>query len=104
MGPDSVDAGQMVPSVPPLSLSSVDAPMGGDNSQFKGRTLPSAKAPSAMAFVTDSPRRLGQLSGRIQGLENDWMKESQSRCPAFFALRQTLSQTLKSRVPVMPVF
>merc|ERR1712070_876064 len=51
--------------------------------QFKGKTLPSCKAPSSMAFVTDSPRRLGQLSGRIQGLENDWMKESQSRSNAF---------------------
>merc|ERR1711988_2042794 len=74
----------MVPAVPPLSLSSVADPSGSvSNDQFKGKTLPSAKAPSAMAFVTDSPRRLGQLSARIQGLENDWMKESQSRSNAF---------------------
>ena len=79
MGPESYETGQMVASVPPLSLSSMEYPEGGSDSQFKGRTLPSAKAPSPMAFVTDSPRRLGQLSGRIQGLENDWMKESQSR-------------------------
>merc|ERR1712093_772074 len=74
----------MVPAVPPLSLSSVAEPTAdGSDSQFKGKTLPSAKAPSSMAFVTDSPRRLGQLSARIHGLENDWMKESQSRSNAF---------------------
>merc|ERR1712216_1009860 len=74
----------MVPAVPPLSLSTVapDAPEAAMG-QFKGKTLPSCKAPSPMAFVTDSPRRLGQLSARIQGLENDWMKESQSRSNAF---------------------
>lgn len=83
MGPGSADEGQMVPSVPPLSLSAVDYADGAAESQFKGKVLPSAKAPSAMAFVTDSPRRLGQLSSRIQGLENDWMKESQSRSNAF---------------------
>merc|ERR1712188_120654 len=82
--PDSGSYGAMVPAVPPLSLSSVADPDGqGPDSQFKGKTLPSAKAPSPMAFVTDSPRRLGQLSARIQGLENDWMKESQSRSNAF---------------------
>merc|ERR1712216_898841 len=74
----------MVPAVPPLSLSTVapDAPEAAVG-QYKGKSLPSAKAPSPMAFVTDSPRRLGQLSSRIQGLENDWMKESQSRSNAF---------------------
>merc|ERR1711939_156950 len=72
------------PAVPPLSLSTVaaDAPEAASG-QLKGKALPSAKAPSQMAFVTDSPRRLGQLSARIQGLENDWMKESQSRSNAF---------------------
>merc|ERR1711865_588516 len=80
--PDTGGYGQMVPSVPPLSLSSVSDPNGSIDT-FKGKTLPSAKAPSPMAFVTDSPRRLGQLSSRIQGLENDWMKESQSRSNAF---------------------
>lgn len=84
MGTEPGPAGAMVPAVPPLSLSSVADPSGSVSSdQFKGKTLPSAKAPSAMAFVTDSPRRLGQLSSRIQGLENDWMKESQSRSNAF---------------------
>jgi hypothetical protein len=84
MGTEPGPAGAMVPAVPPLSLSSVADPSGTmSNDQFKGKTLPSAKAPSAMAFVTDSPRRLGQLSSRIQGLENDWMKESQSRSNAF---------------------
>jgi hypothetical protein len=86
MGTEPGAAGQMVAvptAVPPLSLSSVAEAEGGSNDQFKGKTLPSAKAPSPMAFVTDSPRRLGQLSARIQGLENDWMKESQSRTNAF---------------------
>merc|ERR1711934_109671 len=69
--------------VPPLSLSSVSAEEQGTITAFKGKALPSAKAPSQMAFVTDSPRRLGQLSARIHGLENDWMKESQSRSNAF---------------------
>merc|ERR1711981_582214 len=75
----------MVPaaSVPPLSLATAPESSEAAQGQFKGRALPSAKAPSAMAFVTDSPRRLGQLSSRIQGLENDWMKESQSRSNAF---------------------
>jgi len=86
MGSDPTpDNRAMVPSVPPLSLSTF--PVGSDGSeavgQYKGKTLPSAKAPSSMAFVTDSPRRLGQLSARVQGLENDWMKESQSRSNAF---------------------
>merc|ERR1711907_611784 len=54
-----------------------------DAADAKCKALPSAKAPSQMAFVTDSPRRLGQLSARIHGLENDWMKESQSRSNAF---------------------
>jgi|ERR1740130_1439369 len=81
--PQTGGYGQMVPSVPPLSLSSVSDPSGMPVDHFKGKTLPSAKAPSPMAFVTDSPRRLGQLSARIQGLENDWMKESQSRSNAF---------------------
>merc|ERR1711907_735910 len=83
MGTEPSAAGAMVPAVPPLSLSSVSEVEGASVSQFMGKTLPSAKAPSAMAFVTDSPRRLGQLSSRIQGLENDWMKESQSRSNAF---------------------
>jgi len=83
MGTEPSGAGAMVPAVPPLSLSSVSDPAGASASQFMGKTLPSAKAPSSMAFVTDSPRRLGQLSSRIQGLENDWMKESQSRSNAF---------------------
>merc|ERR1711939_515928 len=84
MGTEPSATGAMVPAVPPLSLSSVAEPTAdGSDSQFKGKTLPSAKAPSPMAFVTDSPRRLGQLSARIQGLENDWMKESQSRSNAF---------------------
>jgi hypothetical protein len=69
--------------VPPLSLSSVSAEEQGTITAYKGKSLPSAKAPSQMAFVTDSPRRLGQLSARIHGLENDWMKESQSRSNAF---------------------
>merc|ERR1719247_3249348 len=69
--------------VPPLSLSSVSAEEQGTITAYKGKALPSAKAPSQMAFVTDSPRRLGQLSARIHGLENDWMKESQSRSNAF---------------------
>jgi hypothetical protein len=86
MGSDPTpDNRAMVPAVPPLSLSTF--PVAGDGSealgQYKGKTLPSAKAPSAMAFVTDSPRRLGHLSARVQGLENDWMKESQSRSNAF---------------------
>jgi hypothetical protein len=86
MGSDpSPDLRAMVPSVPPLSLSTFpsEGDMEAAQGQFKGKTLPSCKAPSAMAFVTDSPRRLGQLSARIQGLENDWMKESQSRSNAF---------------------
>merc|ERR1712166_498263 len=69
--------------VPPLSLSSVSADEQGTITAFKGKSLPSVKAPSQMAFVTDSPRRLGQLSARIHGLENDWMKESQSRSNSF---------------------
>merc|ERR1719272_765899 len=69
--------------VPPLSLSSVSADEQGTVTSFKGKALPSAKAPSQMAFCTDSPRRLGQLSARIHGLENDWMKESQSRSNSF---------------------
>merc|ERR1711981_44124 len=75
----------MVPaaSVPPLSLATAPESSEAAQGQFKGKSLPSAKAPSPMAFVTDSPRRLGQLSSRIQGLENDWMKESQSRSNAF---------------------
>jgi len=86
MGSDpSPDLRAMVPSVPPLSLSTFpgEGEMEQAMGQFKGKTLPSCKAPSPMAFVTDSPRRLGQLSARIQGLENDWMKESQSRSNAF---------------------
>merc|ERR1711988_1749659 len=83
-GADGGGAMVPAPAVPPLSLSTVaaDAPEAASG-QFKGKALPSAKAPSPMAFVTDSPRRLGQLSSRIQGLENDWMKESQSRSNAF---------------------
>lgn len=69
--------------VPPLSLSSVATEEHGTLASFKGKALPSAKAPTQLAFVTDSPRRLGQLSARIHGLENDWMKESQSRSNAF---------------------
>eukprot|EP00656_Telonema_subtile_P000632 TRINITY_DN1028_c0_g2_i1.p1 TRINITY_DN1028_c0_g2~~TRINITY_DN1028_c0_g2_i1.p1 ORF type:complete len:389 (+),score=114.31 TRINITY_DN1028_c0_g2_i1:175-1341(+) len=69
--------------VPPLSLSSVAAEEQGTVTSFKGKSLPSAKAPSQLAFCTDSPRRLGQLSARIHGLENDWMKESQSRSNSF---------------------
>lgn len=85
MGTEPGPARAMVPAVPPLSLSSVAAPDSSEAAlgQFKGKSLPSAKAPSPMAFVTDSPRRLGHLSARIQGLENDWMKESQSRSSAF---------------------
>jgi hypothetical protein len=85
IGGDGPQGGQMVPAaVPPLSLSSVGPPeTEALPGQFKGKALPSAKAPTPMAFVTDSPRRLGQLSSRIQGLENDWMKESQSRSNAF---------------------
>merc|ERR1712139_68751 len=84
MGSEPGPAKAMVPAVPPLSLSSVAAPDSSEAAlgQFKGKALPSVKAPSPMAFVTDSPRRLGQLSARIQGLENDWMKESQSRSNA----------------------
>merc|ERR1712072_675774 len=80
---DSASPSRSLAVVPPLSLSSVSAEEQGTVTAYKGKALPSSKAPSQMAFVTDSPRRLGQLSSRIQGLENDWMKESQSRSNAF---------------------
>merc|ERR1712028_86107 len=83
MSTDSSSPSHSLAVVPPLSLSSVSAEEQGTITAFKGKALPSAKAPSSMAFVTDSPRRLGQLSARIHGLENDWMKESQSRSNSF---------------------
>jgi len=83
MSTDSSSPSHSLAVVPPLSLSSVSAEEQGTITAYKGKALPSAKAPSSMAFVTDSPRRLGQLSARIHGLENDWMKESQSRSNSF---------------------
>merc|ERR1712028_166273 len=83
MSTDSSSPSYSLAVVPPLSLSSVSAEEQGTITAYKGKALPSAKAPSSMAFVTDSPRRLGQLSARIHGLENDWMKESQSRSNSF---------------------
>merc|ERR1719272_2499062 len=86
--------------VPPLSLSSVSADEQGTITAFKGKSLPSVKAPSQMAFCTDSPRRLGQLSARIHGLENDWMKESQSRSNSFDRHLRVFEDTI-SRPPVV---
>merc|ERR1719424_1401213 len=83
MGTESASPSSSLAVVPPLSLSSVSAEEQGTITAFKGKSLPSVKAPSQMAFVIDSPRRLGQLSARIHGLENDWMKESQSRSNSF---------------------